>query len=430
MTGAPFQPMIRRAGAGLAHPALLALPVRDGHLEALTGQAVTLVRATAGYAWDANGVLLPHSAYQQRVEAVRNAATGLSEPALLIESARTNICLQSENFGATWAAIGTPTRVAAAKQLGALALDLIGDDNGAGLEGYSQVIAFTGNAVKAIGIVLAAGTSTSVVLRIRDTTAAANRLLAVITWASGVPTVSMTTGAAIGSPVALADGAYWFEFQTTSVTAANTNQVEVYPATTSGLATGNTGTIHAGGVMAVNAPTTGSYLPTTTASVTRNADQVTVEAKWPQNNDETWYVRLARPRWAGVSGALFDAYVASRGSSSSQRMALRFLAASRTIQAELLDGTIAATAGVPAGDFLEIAAEFINLKSAPQVRLDVGTGYGSYSSAGSAALTAPPASLTVGDASWAAGSELNAGLQRLAIVQGRDRTLAELAGLF
>lgn len=425
-----FRPTIAENALASRHPALLALGLRDGSLTALTGQAPTYGRASDGTEIDGLGrlVTFPHSI--PRVGAVLNSATGRYEPVVRLEDGQTNLVLQSENFGTTWAAIGTPTRVAAAKTLGDLVMDLIGDDNGAGLEGYSQVVSFTGNAVKACQVVLAPGTSTSVVLRLRDTTAAANRLLVAITWAAGVPTVTMTTGSAIGSPVALADGAYRFEFQTTSVTATNVNQIEVYPATTAALATANTGTVYAGGVMAVNAVIPGEYIKTTTATVARSADALSYPALWPLQANQTWYVRLARPRWADLAGTLTDAYVVSRGATGA-RLALRFLAASRTLQAEVYDGTTQqqATVAVPAGTggFLEVAVQFADLLTAPRCRLDVGAGFGSYSSTVTA-FASLTATTVVGDAAWSAGNKLFGGLSAFVDVAGL-RTLAELQAI-
>jgi hypothetical protein len=64
---------------------------------------------------------------------------------------------------------------------------------------------------------------------------------------------------------------------TTSVTAANVNQIEVYPATDAALAVANTGTINMGGVMAEdNADRCSSYIATTTATVTRNKDDMKI----------------------------------------------------------------------------------------------------------------------------------------------------------
>jgi len=247
----------------------------DRLLTALTGQAATFARATVGTMIDAGGRvnLAVHS--EPRFEWVDLDGDGVREtPGLLLEGTRTNLLLQSENFGATWATVGTPTRTVAAKLCGVLTLDLLGDDDGTALEGYTQPASFTGNAAKAVSLHLAAGTSTSTVVRLRDTTAAADRLLAVITWSAGVPTVTMTTGTNLGGTNGefLSDGVYRFRFQTTAVTAANVNSVQLYPATTSGLAVATTGTVYAGGMQAENALFPSSYLPTTTATVTRNAD--------------------------------------------------------------------------------------------------------------------------------------------------------------
>ena len=247
----------------------------DRLLTALTGQAATFARAYHGTMIDAAGRLNLAAHSEPRFEWVDLDGDGIREtPGLLLEGSRTNLVLQSENFGTTWAAVGTPTRTAAAKKLGILTLDLIGDNDAAALEGYTQTVTFTGNAAKAVSCYLAAGTSTSTVVRLRDTTAGADRLLAVITWSAGVPIVAMTTGTNLGGSNGelLSDGVYRFRFQTTTATAANVNSVQLYPATTSGLAVANTGTVYAGGVQAEDALFSSSYVSTTTAPLTRTAD--------------------------------------------------------------------------------------------------------------------------------------------------------------
>lgn len=192
----------------------------------------------------------------------------------LCEGANTNLCLQSENFGTTWAAVGTPTRSAAALACGDLVLDLIGDDDGAALEGYTQTVTFTADAVKAVSGFFAAGTSTSTVIRLRDTTGAADRLLVTLAWAGGVPTPTATTGTVLGTDV-LANSVYRIRMVTTAVTAASTHSLEVYPATNSALVTTSTGNVNAGGMQAENSTFCSSYIPTTVAIVTRNADVLT-----------------------------------------------------------------------------------------------------------------------------------------------------------
>lgn len=217
--------------------------------------------------------------YVDSAGVLRTAATGVIRDAhfiggirtVLLEATRINICKQSENFGTTWVAAGTPTRVAASHTASGVTLDLIGDDDAAAREYYAQTIGFTGDAVKAVSVFVKQGTSTSVVVRIRDTTAGADRLLAAITWNGAVPVITMTTGTSFGS-VAYADGVYRILLATASVTAANTNELQVNPATNAALSNAAVGTVYAGGVMVEDAIFPSSYIPTTTVSVTRNTD--------------------------------------------------------------------------------------------------------------------------------------------------------------
>lgn len=241
-------------------------------VEAIGGATPTFTRATSAWTilsdgtWGLVASGSPRSYYSP-------SGTYLG---YLAEGARTNLVVQSQDFNTTWSAVGTPTFSADTTTLGALNLDTIGDDSAAALEGYTQAITFTGDAVKAISLFVKQGTSISSVIRVRDTTAAADRLLVAITWSSGTPVVTVTTGTDLtGTPVAYGNsGVYRISLATTSVTAANTNQIEVYPATDAALAVTGVGTIQAGGVQAENATFASSYIPTTTAAVTRNADSL------------------------------------------------------------------------------------------------------------------------------------------------------------
>lgn len=187
----------------------------------------------------------------------------------------TNLVLQSENFGVTWTPNGTTSRVAAALRCGSVVLDLLGDTDAAVASSYSEALTFTGDAVKAISIFFAQATSVSSVVRLRDATAGADRLLAAITWTNGIPTVTMTTGTLLGVD-ALGNGVFRARVLTTAVTAANVNNLNVFMATDAALAVAATGTIYFGGVQAENnAVFCGDYVPTTTATVTKNADRLT-----------------------------------------------------------------------------------------------------------------------------------------------------------
>ena len=191
-----------------------------------------------------------------------------------------NLVLQSENFGTTWVADGTPTRVAAAHITSGITLDLIGDDSGAAVEYYWQTVGFTGNDVKAVSLFVKQGSAVSSVVQLIDVTAANTKLLGVITWASGAPVVTMTTGTFRGHEL-VTDGVYRLLFSSASVTAANNNILRVFPATNAATAVGDTGTLYAGGVQAEDSSVPGSYVPTTTATVdTRSVSCFSEIAGW------------------------------------------------------------------------------------------------------------------------------------------------------
>ncbi len=196
----------------------------------------------------------------------------------LSEGSRVNRCLQSQNLGVTWTNSGTPTLSAAAKSCGDLVLDLLGDDSAAAVEGKLQTITFSGDGTKAISLFIAQGTSISSVVRLRDNTAAADRLLAAITWSSGVPVVTITTGALIRTSGPYLNGVYRVEVISTSVTAANTNSLQLLPATDAALSVTPTGDIYIGGVQAEDASWPSTYIPTAAGVITRNADVLSYAA--------------------------------------------------------------------------------------------------------------------------------------------------------
>lgn len=248
----------------------------DRSLDALSGQVGTFVRATAGGAGvDALGRVGYARHSQSRWEMCLDPLTGRLRPGLRLDTAVTNLVAQSEDFGTTWAAANSPTRTAAAHTASGIVLDLIGDDSGSNLEGYTIEPAFTGATVKKICIHVRQSTSTSSVVRLRDTTAGADRLLAAITWVDGAPVVTMTTGAFVGQR-ALIDGVWAIWLETTSITPANTNQLQVYPATTAALVGTSTGTIYAGGVGAFSDHSC-AYQRRAGGAVTLNAEALS----WP-----------------------------------------------------------------------------------------------------------------------------------------------------
>lgn len=171
-------------------------------------------------------------------------------------SATTNLVASSSGLS-SWTAIGTPTISDSSASRGALKLSLLGHDAGAAAaEGVKTGVSFSGllTGEKSISLYVKAGTSTSTAVRLRDTTAAANRLLGIIAWSGGVPTPSVVTGTLEGGTAAQAvesvgNGIYRVSFRTTTLAAvANNHELEVYAQSDSALNAAGNGNLLVGGI--------------------------------------------------------------------------------------------------------------------------------------------------------------------------------------
>lgn len=406
---------------------LFAFGIDDLSLEVPTGQTLTFDRNSTRTVFDSEGRVATLCYDQVPWSAAYNSTAGVWEPVYEPHTGTTNLVVRSEDFSAGWSSIGTPTRTAAAKRCGDLVLDLLGDDAAGTLEGYSQVVSFTANDVKSVSLFLAAGTSTSTVIRLRDTTASANRLLAVIAWAAGVPTVTMTTGTDIGT-VTCYNGVYRFQFKTTTVTAANTNQLEIYPATTSGLATSGTGTVYVGGVQAENYAYARAYVKTEASTVATASDDLTTTLDVPIG-DFTVYARLPRPGWAGTTGGASATIVGLNTTAvTNGAWEVYYEPSGPYVISNVGAGASfsAATEALPAGSVNEICAQFRNLATGPQTRIDPGSGtFGSWATAGTVPITSWDATtLYLGGRSSA---RIGAGIRRIIVAAGL-RAASELRG--
>jgi len=149
-----------------------------------------------------------------------------------------------------WTAIGTPTRTAAAATASdGSPLDLVGDDTAAAAEGYYKAVTFTGDTTKVFAFRYKQGSSTQSIVEVYDNTASAAIGQASITWSGGVPTVTPVVGSVIAN-VSLGGGLYRCVMWTTTATAAHTNRVRVFPATTNAYSVNPTGDLYGGDVVA------------------------------------------------------------------------------------------------------------------------------------------------------------------------------------
>ncbi|GIW90789.1 MAG: hypothetical protein KatS3mg109_1221 [Pirellulaceae bacterium] len=238
--------------------------------------APTFVRSSAAWYVGRDGKLYRAATDVPRIEWFDLDSDGVYEyPALLTEPSRTNLVPWSDDLS-QWTSSGTPTVTANAKQAGELQLSLIGDDDTAAIEFKYISVTFTGDGVKSLLCYVAKGSSPATngaFIKVRDTTASADRLVAKITWSGTAPVVTMNTGTLLGTRK-LAGDVYELRMQTVSVTAANAHRVEVLPA---GFAGSETGDIYVGGVQVENANEPSSLIRTTGSTVTRSADQI----NWP-----------------------------------------------------------------------------------------------------------------------------------------------------
>lgn len=148
----------------------------------------------------------------------------------LLESSRTQLVTQPENFGA-WSQNGTPTLTSGqADPFGGTSAYLIADTDPATVQRVFLPITFTGDGTKAIAIFLRASATPPAndVIGLWDNTASVWRNKVNVTWTAGVPSLGIGAGGGTLFPVENW-GAGWYRclFSVTNVVAANANQLFV-----------------------------------------------------------------------------------------------------------------------------------------------------------------------------------------------------------
>jgi len=193
---------------------------------------------------------------------------GSRRPSILTEPARQNRVTWARDL-AQWT--NTNTSITAGQ------LDPRGGAGGRLLDatssgGYREiVVTFVGDGAKALKFLLKKGSAAVSDLEVWDNTAAAVRHRIRATWsASGVPTLSSTSGSGTLFPVRqLATGFWEIEFTAASITAANSNRLRFYPAGTAA-----TGTAYFDGAQAEDALYSTSLVDTAGAVGARAVDQL------------------------------------------------------------------------------------------------------------------------------------------------------------
>ena len=194
----------------------------------------------------------------------------------LLEGARTQLVTDPENFG-NWTAAGSPVRTGGQPDpFGGTAAYTVADDDGASGERISQIVAFTGDATKAIALFVKRHTppATHAYLGLQGA-AGVWRGLWRLTWSGETPVLAKEQGG-VGSvayaPETWGNGWYRLLFSVGDVVAGETNTFRIDPANNNNAA--ETGTLYIFRCNAWNAPFPSSSQGPSLAS--RSGDVFTV----------------------------------------------------------------------------------------------------------------------------------------------------------
>ena len=138
-----------------------------------------------------------------------------------------------------WTDAGTPViTTGQADPFGGTSAVLVNDDSAGAAEGKTTTAAGVVGDTVTLLVFAKAGTAAASAFQLRDNTAGAYRIQAALTWSGGVPTLTCSTGTAIGT---VSVGGSWYAALATGTwVSGNTAQVEVYGASATASATGTT----------------------------------------------------------------------------------------------------------------------------------------------------------------------------------------------
>lgn len=348
-----------------------------------------------------------------------------------LEGARTNLVTWSDALS-NWTSTNTPVITDAFAVLGDLSLTLIEDNDAGSNEGKTLQVNFTGDGVKGLLYYIRApnipadGAKNTV--RLFDITAAVSRFFGTHTWnADGtMASASASVGTILATKKLGNAGAYpvyAVYIQLTSVTAANTHQIQVFPA---GFTPSDVGKMVIGGVMVENAAFPSLHrIKTTGATATRAADAFSVPwNRGPMN--KTVQTRSYRPLHADVSGSIgLNPRVWRLGASAPSpvtpkiNVGLAFLSGARNLEIVVDTGTTDRfpSVAIPAGAEINHVVQLKDFATGAQPNIDVGSGFGGFSAAAGPASEWNSQTLYVGT-NDVAGSEYFGILLGLKIAAG------------
>lgn len=372
---------------------------------------VTVVNSTGGYVNDASGNWSLIGANTAR----------RSNLGLLVEEARTNSALQSQNFGTTWGASSCSTTLdQTTAPDGTITADTIIENAVGAVEHYLQqtVAAVQVNTPVAYSIFAKAGTGTGryINLHIFDATVTANFSTITADLQLGTLSAVLNSGAAGTNNATIetsANGFWRIKLVTTLASVSNTG-ILLRVRRAIGPTTGAADVVYTGDGTSFNyiwqaqlesGGSVTSIIPTTTVAVARSADYVTVNnASSIDITSNTLYTEHTPISVAQSNGVLIGISKALSFTNAEY-----YAAASGVIGTGIV-GATGATGPATIGTLISGNNKFVGTYAigagnfAAALNGSLATGGG-----GSAAPAGPTTVATIGSAPWNAGSNLQSG---------------------
>ena len=266
-------------GSTVLNPDKLALDLQfaaDKTLTARKGPTPVFTRASTGRFVGSNGLIQSAAINTPRFD--HDPVTGVCK-GLLMEESRTNICLQSENFGTNWSGTGrTISLNAATAPDGSTTADKIVEGTNNGLHGVFQTLStVSGSTYIGSMYVKAAGRNFATIY----TGASPTNGRYISIPADGTGTVLGLFNANPSTVTMRYVGDGWYLVTILIVASATGTSLEMYPALTATVNSytgdGTSGILVWGAQVELGSFPT-SYIPTTTASVVRSADVCSIDS--------------------------------------------------------------------------------------------------------------------------------------------------------
>ena len=271
--------------------------------DAVTGASlITFTRASSGTFVGSDGVLRSAATDAPRFD--HNPTTGESL-GLLVEEARTNLLVRSEEFNdATWTKVNTTvTANSIAAPNGTVTADTITDSNDGASTAHSTSTAnqsLTSGLTYTISVYAKAGTQPGIAF-IFPSSAFTSNLNARFNISTG--TIANLDSGLTGSITAVGDG--WYRCTATATATATASagfQIRIATASTSFYQGNGTGTIYLWGAQLEAGAFPTSYIPTTSATVTRAADVASIGS-----SAFTSFYNQAAQTWFGEYAPAYNA---------------------------------------------------------------------------------------------------------------------------